>query len=110
MMVIGGDRNLGCSVGRVVDLKGGQGADRDEGVSEDAVSTPGPRARDAGEMCAVPAIASLEVVDPSFGSGSPFDLVAEGSSVLKYAAGGTGFACPWDRDAAHAESVEVAFN
>ncbi len=65
----------------------GQGADLEQVVGEDAVSASGWGAVDAGEFGAVPAVASLEVVDPSLGSSSPFDSVAEGSSVLKCAAG-----------------------
>ena len=45
----------------------GQDTDFDEVVGEDPVSAPGPDAVDAGEFGAVPAVASLEVVDPSFG-------------------------------------------
>jgi hypothetical protein len=44
-----------------------EGADFDEVAGEDAVSAPGSGAVDVGEFGAVPAIASLEVVDPSFG-------------------------------------------
>jgi hypothetical protein len=44
-------------------------------VGEYAVSATGSGAPDAGELGAVPAVASLQMVDASFGSGSPFDLV-----------------------------------
>src|SRR5271169_4458739 len=88
----------------------GEGADLDEVVSEDAVSAPGSGAVDAGQFGAVPAVASFEVVDPSFGSGAPFHLVAEGSSVFELAARGAGFTGSWDRDAAHAEPVQVVFD
>ena len=71
-------------------LSCGQGADLDEVVGEDALSAPGSGAVDAGEFGAVPAVASFEVVDPAFGSGAPFDLVAEGSPVFELAAGGAG--------------------
>jgi hypothetical protein len=50
------------------------------------------------------------VVDSSFGSGPPFDLVAEGSAVLELAAGGAGFALAGDGDGADAEVVQVAFD
>ena len=43
------------------------------------------------------AVASFQVVDPSFGSGSPFDLVAEGVPMFKLEARGAGFACAWNR-------------
>jgi hypothetical protein len=79
-------------------------------VGEDAVSAPGSGAVDAGEFGAVPAVASLEVVDSSFGSGSPFDFVAEGSSVLKCAAGRAWFAGSRNGHAAHAELAQVAFD
>jgi hypothetical protein len=46
-----------------------QGADLDEVVGEYAVSAPGSGAVDTSEFRAVLAIASLEVVDSSFGSG-----------------------------------------
>ena len=62
------------------------------------------------EFGAVPAVASFDVVDPSFGSGAPFDLVAEGSAVLELATCGTGFALAGDRDVAHTEFVQVAVN
>ena len=65
---------------------------------------------DAGEFGAVPSVASFEVVDPSFGSGSPFDFVAEGSSVFELAAGRAGFACARDRHTAHAEGMKVVFD
>jgi hypothetical protein len=55
-----------------------EGADLDQVVGEYAMSVPGLGTRDAGEFGAVPAVASFEVADSSFGSGSPFDLVAEG--------------------------------
>src|SRR5258708_28795956 len=71
-----------------------EGADFDEVVNEDAVSAPGSGAVDAGEFGAVPAVAAFEVVDPSFGSGAPFDLVAEGAAVSAPPAAGTGFARP----------------
>ena len=87
-----------------------EGADLDQVVGEDAVSAPGSGSVDAGEFGAVPAVASFDVVDPSFGSGAPFDLVAEGSSVFELAARGAGFARAWDRDAAHTELVQVAFD
>ena len=50
----------------------------DEVVCEYAVPAPGSGSVDAGEFGAVPAVASFEVADPAFGSGSPFDLGAEG--------------------------------
>jgi hypothetical protein len=68
----------------------GEGGDLDQVVGQDAVSAPGPGAGDAGEFGAVPSVAAFHVVDPAFGSGSPFDLVAEGSSVLKCAGLGSG--------------------
>jgi hypothetical protein len=65
---------------------------------------------DAGEFGAAPAVASFDVVDPSFGSGPPFHLVAEGSSVFELSARGTGFTRSWDRDATHSELVQVVFD
>jgi hypothetical protein len=88
----------------------GEGADLDEVVGEDAVSAPGSGSVDAGEFGAVPAVASFDVVDPSFGSGPPFDLLAECSSVFEFAARGAGFTRAWDRYAAHAKIVQVAFH
>src|SRR5271165_6273802 len=88
----------------------GEGSDLDEVVSEDAVSAPGSGAVDAGEFGAVPAVASFDVVDPSFGSGPPFDLVAEGSPLFELAAPSSRFALARDRYAAHTELVQVAFN
>src|SRR5258705_2574826 len=85
-------------------------ADLDEVVGEDAVSAPGSGAVDAGEFGAVPAVAAFEVVDPSFGSGPPFDLVAEGAAVFDLAARGSWFARTGDRHTAHAEVMEVAFH
>ncbi len=87
-----------------------EGADLDEVVGEDAVSAPGSGAVDAGEFGAVPAVAAFEVVDPSFGSGAPFDLVAEGAAVFDLAARGSWFARTGDRHTAHAEVMEVAFH
>jgi hypothetical protein len=51
------------------------------------VSTLCSGAIDSGEFGAVPAIALFKVMDSTFRSGSPFDLVAEGSSVFELAAG-----------------------
>ena len=78
-------------------------------MGKDAVSAPGSGALDAGEFGSVPAVASLEVVDASFGSGAPFDLVAEGAPVFELAAAGAGFARAGDRHTSHAEVMEVAF-
>ena len=112
--VIGVVRAVGCSGGLAVRSAGrvscGEGPDLDEVVGEDAVSAPGSGSADAGEFGAVPAVASFDVVDPSFGSGAPFDLVAEGSAVFELAARGAGFAFARDRHAAHAEFVQVAFH
>jgi hypothetical protein len=91
----------------VVSVSRGQSADLDEVVGEDAVSAPDSGTVDAGEVGAVPAVTSLEVVDPPFGSGSPFDLVSEGSPVFELAAGDAGFASARDRHTAHAERVKV---
>ena len=87
-----------------------EGADFDQVEGEDAVSAPGSGSVDAGEFGAAPAVASFEVVDPSFGSGAPFHLVAEGSSVFELSARGTGFTRSWDRDATHSELVQVVFD
>src|SRR5271166_5839383 len=87
-----------------------QGADLDEVVGEDAVSAPGSGSVDAGEFGAVPAVSALDVVDPSFAPGAPFDLLAEGSPVFELAARRSGFALARDRHAAHAEVVEIAFH
>ena len=88
----------------------GEGADLDEVVGEDAVSAPGSGSVEAGEFGAVPAVASFDVVDPSFGSGAPFHLLAEGSAVFELAARRSGLASAGDRHAAHTELVEVAFH
>jgi hypothetical protein len=53
---------------------------------------------------------SFEMVDPSFGSGSPFDLVAESSPMLELAAGSARFAYPRDGYGAYAQPVQVAFD
>ena len=82
----------------------------DQVVGEDAVSAPGSGSVDAGEFGAAPAVASFDVVDPSFGSGPPFHLVAEGSSVFELSARGTGFTRSWDRDATHSGLVQVVFD
>jgi hypothetical protein len=72
-------------------------------VCEYAVPAPGSGAFDAGEFGAAPAVASFEVVDPAFGSRSPFDLGAEGPPVFELAAGGTWFALARDCHASDAE-------
>ena len=87
-----------------------EGADFDQVVGEHAVSAPGSGSVDAGEFGAAPAVASFDVVDPSFGSGPPFHLVAEGSSVFELSARGTGFTRSWDRDATHSGLVQVVFD
>jgi hypothetical protein len=66
-------------------VSGCEGADFDEAVGEDAVSAPGSGSVDPGELGAVPTVASFDVVDPSFGSSPPFDLLAEGSPVFELA-------------------------
>src|SRR5262245_51170319 len=63
----------------------GQGADLDEVVGEYSVSAPGSDSRQGGQLGAVPSVASFEVVDTTFTSGPPFDLGAEGFSVLEFA-------------------------
>ena len=85
-------------------------ADLDEVVGEHAVSAPRSGSVDAGEFGATPAVASLDVVDPSFGSRPPFHLVAEGSSVFELSARGTGFTRSWDRHATHSGLVQVVFD
>jgi len=82
-------------------------ADLDEVVGEDAVSAPRSGSVDAGEFGAVPSVAAFDVVDSAFGSGPPFDLLAEGSSVFELAARGAGFTRAWDRHAAHSQLMEV---
>jgi hypothetical protein len=67
-------------------VSGCEGADLDEVVGEDAVSAPGSGSVEAGEFGAVPAVAAFDVVDPSFGPGAPFELLAEGSPVFELAA------------------------
>ena len=57
-------------------------ADLDAVVGEHAVSAPHSGSVDAGEFGAVPSVAAFDVVDSAFGSGPPFDLLAEGSSVF----------------------------
>jgi hypothetical protein len=71
-------------------VSSGQDTDLDRVVGEDAVTAPGSGAVDAGEFVSVPAVAVLEVVDPSVGPGPPFDFGAEGSSMFKCAAGRAG--------------------
>jgi hypothetical protein len=66
-----------------------EGADLEEIVCENTVPAPGSGPVDAGEFGAVPAVAAFEVVDPAFRSGSPLDLVAEGSPVFELTPGGT---------------------
>jgi hypothetical protein len=78
-------------------------ADLDEVVGEDAVSAPRSGSVDAGEFGAVPAVAAFDVVDSAFGSGAPFDLLAEGSSVFELPARGAGFTRAWDRHVAHSQ-------
>ena len=68
-----------------------EGADLDEVMGEDTVSTPGSDSVDAGEFGPVPAVAAFDVVDTSFGSGPPFDFLTEGSAVFELAARGAGF-------------------
>src|SRR3954453_16239689 len=100
MAWLGYRRRVSCS----------EGADLDEVVGEDAVSAPGSGSVDAGEFGAVPSVASFDVVDASFGSGPPFDFVAERSAVFELAARRGGFAFTGDRHAAHAEFGQIAFH
>lgn len=86
------------------------GADLDEVVGEYPVSAPGPGPFEGGEFGPAPAVTAFEVVDPSFSSGSPFDLGAECSSVFELSAGRTWLAGPWDRDAANPEAVQFGFH
>src|SRR5258707_12895193 len=85
-------------------------ADLDEVVGEDAVSAPGSGSVDPGEFGAVPAVASFDVVDPSFASGPPFHLVAEGAPVFELAARRAGFTRAGDRHGAYAEVMQFAFH
>src|SRR3954451_21056560 len=100
MAWLGYRRRVSCS----------EGADLDEVMGEDAVSAPGSGTVDAGEFGAVPAVASFQVIDPSFGPCPPFDLVAECSPMFEFATGGTGLANPRDPHIPPTELVEVAFN
>src|SRR6476646_9842688 len=75
-----------------------ESADLDEVVGEYAVSAPGSGSVDTGEFGAVPAVAAFHVVDPSFGSGAPYDLLAEGSPVFELAERGAGFTRAWTLD------------
>ena len=104
-MAVGGGGWLGMSGWLWCGFHAGEAADLGEVVGEYAVSAPDPNAGDAGQLGPIPVVASFEVVDSPFGSSSPFDVVAKGSSVLELAAGGTGFASAWDRHAPHAELV-----
>ena len=66
-MVMGWGWRSGAARAARVWVSCGEGPDLDEVVSEDAVSAPGSGSADAGEFGAVPAVASFDVVDPSFG-------------------------------------------
>jgi hypothetical protein len=79
-------------------------------VCEDAVSAPGSGAGEASQFGAVPAVASFQVVDSSLRPGAPFDLLSEGASVLKLAAGGPGSSHPGDGHATHTQLVQVLFD
>jgi len=96
-MVVGAARPLWVSVSCC------EGADFDEIVGEDPVSVPGSDSVDAGEFGAVPAVASFDVVDPPFGSGPPFDFLAEGSPVFELSARRCWFTGARDRHTAYAE-------
>ena len=73
-----------------------QGADLDQVVGEDAVSAPGAGSCQRGQFGAVPSVASLEVVDPAFASGPPFDLGAERFSMFELPPGGAGSTGSWE--------------
>ena len=79
-------------------------------MGENTVAAPGVGAFDASQLGEVPAIAPFEVVDSSFGSGSPVDPSAEGSPVFDFAASGTKFAPAGDSHACHAERAQLAFD
>jgi hypothetical protein len=64
---------------------GGEAADLDRVVGEDAVSTPDLRTCASIQPRPVPAVAALEVADSAFGSGSPLDQAAEASSMFDLA-------------------------
>lgn len=80
------------------------GTDLDDAVGEDAVAAPSSDAGDPGEFGAVPAIASFQVIDPSFGADAPIDLVTKGAPVFELATCDAAFAGAWSRHAAHARA------
>src|SRR6478609_3029359 len=85
-----------------------ESADLDEVVGEYPVSAPGSGSVDAGEFGAVPSVAAFHVIDPSFASGAPLDLVAECSPVFELAARCCWFALARDCHTSHTKIVQVA--
>jgi hypothetical protein len=88
----------------------GQGADLGQVVGEDAVPAPDRGSVPAVQAGAVPAVSALEVADPPFGAGAPFDQPVETAAVLKCLAGRGGRGLAGNGNRAHAEFVQVAFD
>src|SRR5215813_2661387 len=105
----GGLRGVAGGTGRV-SSSCGQGADLDEVVGEYSVSAPGSDSRQGGQLGAVPSVASFEVVDTTFTSGPPFDLGAEGFSVLVFPPCSSGRTGPRDGDVADPQVLQVSFD
>jgi hypothetical protein len=91
-------------------ISSGKGGDLGQVVGEDSVARPGFRSFEAVQAGAVPAVASFEVADPAFASGSPFDRSAECPAVLDLVPGGTRSAFTRDHDMADAEASQCLFD
>src|SRR5918994_6168975 len=87
-------------------LGGDQAADLDQVVGQHPVPTPDPRAIDPVHPGAVPAVAVLEVADPSFRAGAPLHQPPERPGVLVGLTGGAGRALAGDGDLGHLQLLQ----
>src|SRR5262245_18393811 len=87
-------------------LSGGQGADFDQVVGQDAVSAPGGDAVESVNVAACPAESVLDAADASFAAGAPLDQSPQGACVFLSLAGGGWFAIAWYRDGCHPKVVQ----
>jgi hypothetical protein len=85
---------------------GGEDADLDQVVGQDAVAGPDSGSFGAVDAGAVPAVATLEGADAAFAPGAPFDCSSERGPVFGGSSGGAGVALAGDHDRTHSQIVQ----
>jgi hypothetical protein len=89
---------------------GGQGADLDEVVGQNAMSSPDSGPFGAVDACAVPAVSAFEGADPAFASGSAFHRSPECPTPFLGLSDLAGSALARDHDRAHTHLVQAVID